>query len=90
MTDITLALLGDHEAAERVTARGELLPCPWCGYDIIPELGDAWGYCPKCRCYGPPKDSYWEGILAWNTRAPILRAEEMERLEADNASAGSV
>lgn len=31
MDDITLALLGDREAQERVTARGELLPCPLCG-----------------------------------------------------------
>ena len=74
------ALLGDHEAAKRLTKKGALLPCPFCGYDI-PELGDAWGYCPKCRCYGPTKDSYWEGILAWNTRVPILSAEEMEVLE---------
>ena len=30
MDDITLALLGDHDAAQRVTERGELLPCPFC------------------------------------------------------------
>lgn len=31
MNDITLALLGDHAAQERITERGELLPCPLCG-----------------------------------------------------------
>lgn len=31
MTDKTLALLGDHEAAERLTERGELLECWRCG-----------------------------------------------------------
>lgn len=30
MTDIQLSLLGDRDAQERVTERGELLPCPWC------------------------------------------------------------
>lgn len=30
LDDITLALLGDHDAAQRVTERGELLPCPCC------------------------------------------------------------
>ena len=30
LDDVTLALLGDHDAAERLTERGELLPCPWC------------------------------------------------------------
>ena len=28
---ITRALLGDREAQEAITARGELLPCPFCG-----------------------------------------------------------
>lgn len=31
MTDIKKALLGDREAQERVTERGELLPCWRCG-----------------------------------------------------------
>lgn len=30
MNDITLAFLGDPAAQERITERGELLPCPWC------------------------------------------------------------
>ena len=31
MTDIQKAMLGDKEAAERLTDRGEMLPCPVCG-----------------------------------------------------------
>ena len=31
MDDIKRALLGDHEAAKRLTDAGVLLPCPWCG-----------------------------------------------------------
>lgn len=29
--DVKAAFIGDHEAARRVTEKGELLPCPWCG-----------------------------------------------------------
>ena len=32
--DATLALLGDRAAQERITARGELLPCPLCGAEL--------------------------------------------------------
>ena len=31
MDDIKLALLGDHEAAKRLTDAGVLVPCPFCG-----------------------------------------------------------
>ena len=31
MDDVTRAMLGDHEAAERLTERGELLPCSFYG-----------------------------------------------------------
>lgn len=30
MDDIRLAMLGDKAAQERLTERGELLPCSWC------------------------------------------------------------
>lgn len=35
MDDIKLALLGDHEAARRLTEAGVLVPCPHCGSDVI-------------------------------------------------------
>ena len=31
MTEEKRALLGDHEAAKRLTEKGIVLPCPWCG-----------------------------------------------------------
>lgn len=34
MDDIKLALLGDHEAARRLTDAGVLLPCPFCGGNV--------------------------------------------------------
>ena len=34
MDDRTLALLGDRAAQERITERGELLPCPFCGGEV--------------------------------------------------------
>lgn len=35
MDDRTLALLGDRAAQERITKRGELLPCPFCRKDAV-------------------------------------------------------
>ena len=34
MTDEQKALLGDHEAAKRLTEKGVLLPCPFCGSGV--------------------------------------------------------
>ena len=63
--DIRLALLGDHEAAKRVTEQGVLLPCPWCGsgvklrktsskYRTSPVgIMDEWAIeCPN-KCFNP-------------------------------------
>ena len=34
MNDVKRALLGDHEAAKRLTDAGVLVPCPMCGATI--------------------------------------------------------
>ena len=34
MDDIKLALLGNHEAAKRLTEAGVLAPCPFCGGEV--------------------------------------------------------
>lgn len=85
MDDIKRALLGDHEAAKRLTDAGVLLPC--CGVQPILHRFE------PLNCYGIECgknghihntsfcDSEYEARLAWNTRAPILSAEEMEMLE---------
>ena len=88
LDDVTLALLGDRAAQERITARGELLPCAHCGGTQIIEasdMGSVWFFCCSGKCYsnGPSARSEHGARLAWNTRAPILSAEELERLRKD-------
>ena len=88
MTDIQRALLGDHAAAERLTERMELLPCPGCGEiyrvsvatveRILPEF---WGKCWSCGFCGPIESSVTKAVSEWNTRAPILTPEQIEALE---------
>ena len=88
-----LALLGDHEAAKLLTEVGVLLPCPFCGnaayISFDPEcepdsMGRKWAYtvvCGTCCATSGLCFSADMARLAWNTRAPILCAEEMEMLE---------
>ena len=90
MDDIKLALLGDHEAAKRLTDAGVMIPCPKCGgqAEVYEYPGEDWEqpYTAKCK----KNDCFWIGkdfptkklaIREWNTRAPILSADEMEMLE---------
>ena len=120
MDDVKRALLGDHEAAKRLTDAGVLVPCPFCGNDavvheveaqpkyaetqkevpkgarIIRRISYPSGkeyfeyrekeYIPQCvvsSCCGRAVKRFntpAEAISVWNTRAPILSAEEMEML----------
>ena len=84
--DVRAALRGDREAAKRLTEQGVLLSC--CGkspkLNCFMGLG-AWSV--ECSVNGHIHntalcDSEYEARLAWNTRAPILSAEEMERMNA--------
>ena len=77
---IKRALLGDHEAAKRLTDAGVRIPCR-CGArgEIITmaKYGEnKWKpaviRCPKCR--------YEACLTDWNTRAPILSEREMEKI----------
>ena len=82
--DVRLALLGDHEAAKRLTEAGVLVPCPGCGGENIIDWyrhNEVWYQCDDCGWRGP--SVYSRGFadteqarLAWNTRAPILSVEE--------------
>lgn len=38
MTDIQKAMLGDKDAAERLTEKGDLLPCPFCGENPVTRV----------------------------------------------------
>ena len=87
--DVKRALLGDHEAAKRLTDAGVLVPCPGCGGENIVDWyrhNEVWYQCDDCGWQGP--SVYSEGFadtekarLAWNTRAPILSESEMKKLE---------
>jgi hypothetical protein len=82
MDDIKLALLGNQEAAKRLTDAGVRIPCR-CGAkgEIITmaKYGENRWKPAVIRC---PKCHYEACLTVWNTRAPILSAEEMEMLEA--------
>lgn len=90
LDDVTLALLGDRPAQERITARGEILPCPWCKkvpgeYDLFFRYAKYSLY-HDCKKAGPMRvegRTRKEVYLNWNTRMPILSAEELERLRKD-------
>lgn len=83
MTDIQRAMLGDHEAAARLTEQGVLLPCPHCG-NPSPTRGPCWVYCEQCLTYGPLSKPCYKRTQEWNTRAPLLTPEQIERLERDS------
>lgn len=87
-SDTKLALLGDRAAQERVTERGEMLPCPWC--KKVPDEDDLIGHWDgytlyhQCKRVGPMRvngKTRYKVCLAWNTRPPILTPEQIERLE---------
>ena len=81
MDEIRRALLGDKEAAKRLTDAGVRIPCR-CGAkgEIITmaKYGENRWKPAVIRC---PKCHYEACLTAWNTRAPILSEEEMEMLE---------
>ena len=84
MDDIKLALLGNKEAAKRLTEAGVLLKCPWRNGDRKETNNSAvgyWVFCFDCDADGPTSANEYEARLAWNTRVPILSAEEMEMLD---------
>ena len=86
MNDIKRALLGDHEAAKRLTDAGVLVPCPFCGgeamveYDTIEPFEYA-VFCGDCGVMPTTNEDEQVARLAWNTRAPILSSREMEMID---------
>lgn len=89
MDDVRLALLGDRAAQERITARGELLPCWRCGGEAEVQEVHTGGKpvyavsCKKhyCGAYGCAHPTKQYALAYWNTRAPILSPEELKKLE---------
>ena len=86
MDDVKRALLGDKEAAKRLTDAGLLLNCPFCGGEAMVEYDTMqpfeWAvFCGDCGVMPTVSEDEQVARLAWNTRAPILNVEEMEMLE---------
>lgn len=89
MDDIKLAMLGDKSAQERLTERGELLPCQFCKGKVFTVSGFGglmFFKCKECGCVVSfdnhrCNQSKQEAIKQFNTRAPILTPEELEMLE---------
>lgn len=80
--DIKLALLGDKEAAKRLTDAGMLLPCPGCGSEDTKHRAVMACVMIECPCgFMAAGYDLEEARQIWNTRAPILSAEEMGMLE---------
>ena len=90
----TRALLGDREAQEAITARGELLPCQ-CGGDVRFHVENAKisgliNYaaiitCKKCEISlfasgETGREAFESAAKLWNTRAPLLTPTQMEVL----------
>ena len=87
--DIKLALLGNQEAAKRLTDAGVLLPCPGCRGEDTKHRAVMACVMIECLCgFMAAGYDLEEARQIWNTRAPILSAEEMEMLEALNDGKG--
>lgn len=86
MDDVKAALLGGKEAAKRLTEKGVLVPCPMCGkvgvLHSIDGCQTIYAACPSCGLMTRAYKGHKKARLAWNTRVPILSAEEMEMLDA--------
>ena len=79
MDDTKRALMGDHEAAKRLTEKGVLAPCPFCKGEVrrvIGVMGLNFFKCRKCGAVVSFDNDYFnahpnEARLAWNTRAAV-------------------
>lgn len=86
MDDIKLALLGNKEAAKRLTEAGVLLPC-CCGREAhIKKRDKIISYKVCCKSISCGNETMWwsdkgTAIRFWNLRAPILSSREMEMLD---------
>lgn len=87
LDDIKRALLGDKEAAKRLTDAGVLLPCPFCGGNkggidgtiLLWESSGLYAHKRTGKCVLDGAIIY--NLADWNTRTQNLSAEEMEMLE---------
>lgn len=85
LDDKSLALLGDREAARRLTEAGVLLECPFCGCRMEVRNGSAYGfYKTKCVFCGAESAQQGNEILARlrnNIREKVLTPAQLELLK---------
>ena len=79
---IRCALMGDKQAQEECTAKGIVLPCPFCGNEnnIISNWGMFRVWCPHCKAKSEDTLTTRDALKSWNTRPapPIGRCGECE------------
>ena len=79
---IRCALMGDKQAQEECTAKGIVLPCPFCGNEnnIISNWGMFRVWCPHCKAKSEDTLTTRDALKSWNARPapPIGRCGECE------------
>lgn len=79
---IRCALMGDKQAQEECTAKGIVLPCPFCGNEnsIVSNWGMFRVWCPHCKAKSEDTLTTRDALKSWNTRPapPIGRCGECE------------
>lgn len=77
---IRCALMGDKQAQEECTAKGIVMPCPFCGNEnnIISNWGMFRVWCPHCKAKSEDTLTTRDALKSWNARPapPIGRCEE--------------
>ena len=84
MDEKTRARLGDRAAQEAITARGETVPCPWCGYEFgiaAYRFGMCRYECSRCGGAGPIDVDRKHALAKWNIRVPLLTPAQMALLQ---------
>lgn len=85
MTDIQRAMLGDREAAARLTERRMMIPCPCCGgvatLHTMDMFASIYATCQTCGLRTSGYNSPDTAIKYWNTRAPLLTPKQIDMLE---------
>lgn len=80
---IRCALMGDKQAQEECTAKGIVLPCPFCGNEnnIISNWGMFRVWCPHCKAKSEDTLTTRDALKSWNTRPapPIGRCSVCKR-----------
>ena len=74
------ALMGNKQAQEECTAKGIVLPCPFCGNEnnIISNWGMFRVWCPHCKAKSEDTLTTRDALKSWNSRPapPIGRCGE--------------